>query len=419
MSFGRIVRGMGPAVVILGLVGGCTERLRKTRVQDVDSVVHYPASGGVLFSASRNPGKKVVCVAPPAQGVMNLDLDLKHDGKVNVAGYVEVETENALAVTRTLATLYEQTERTLFLQFTLYRLCEAYANGMLDEETYAEGMAREALALKRAADEAAARRDKAQEDDKTAQADKSAAQTVHEDGIKALVTAQERLTTAQSDLRKLEAVPTESAVDARPAELAAATRRLGEAKRKVNLAAADVAAAKQTLASEAWKAADRAVRRAAETAAALAAAKADADAFAASYAYASKLAGDALTAEDALKADALNRDVPAHEVRSRLSRRNYERMFERVLTTAETLGKQQVEIARAEAEKAKSEAEASKAKAEEAKAKAGEESKRVQAKLDALQGELVEAAVRRAGACGEKCGSASGGADRQPETVKK
>lgn len=382
-----------PLCLALGFTGACSETLADLKVKDVDSVVHYPATGGVIISASRDPGSKAICVAPPAQGAVNVDLSVKHDGKVNVLKYVEVETQNAVNLTKTLAKLYEQNERTLFLQFSLYRLCEAYANGMLDEETYAEAMARESLALKRAAAEADVRLSQATAIEVQASAAKSLILATYEAGLKKLPEAEGRLETLKAGTAPPKVSTTGN------------TGKVQDGSRQGTIEAAEKAVedAKKYLASEDWKNVKKTIQAAEDAAKGLLVAKAEAEASKASADYATKLAGDALVQESAILTDAKDRKLDVHSARKQLSRRNYERLFERVLSTAETLAKQQVEIARAEAEKAKIEAEAEKAKAEAEKAKTSDETKKIAAKLEELQGDLVKAAIHRVSGCGDKC----------------
>lgn len=379
----------------LALAGGCGDRLGRIRVKDADTVVSYPATGGVVISASRAPDRKAICVAPPAQGAMNIDLNIKHDGKVNVLKYVEVETQNALGLTKNLASLYEQNERTLFLQFSLYRLCEAYANGMLDEETYGEAMARESLQLKRAAAEAETLLAEATAVEAQASLAKAAVQPTYEAGLKKLAKAEEQLETAKAGAAPGRVTTAGKAVKAQDGS---GQEVLEDAKKAVE-------DAKKYLATDEWKSVQKKMQDAADAAKALAQARAKAEGARASSKYAVELANDALMQQTALLADAMDRDGDLNAARQRMSRRNYERLFERVLTTAETLAKQQVEIAKAEAEKAKIEAEAQKAKADAEKAKNSDEAKKLSEKFEELQDALVKAAVHRASGCGDKCES--------------
>lgn len=384
--------------LLLG-VSACSEGLSRIRVRAVDSVVHYPATGGVVVSTSRKPDAKAICVAPPAQGALNVELNIKHDGKVDVLKYVEVETQNALDLSKSLAKLYDQNERTLFLQFSLYRLCEAYANGMLDEETFAETMAFEAAKLSQAAAEAATRLTEATEEQQRAEEERKKHQQTFDDGKAALEAAEVALATAKED--------PEPASRSRP-EKPENTIRLEQ----------EVEKAKKRLADPDWQQAASAVRKAEIAAAKVEAAKSEKKSLETSFKYVSNLAAQAQSQENIF----IGKKEDAFERRQRLSRKNYAILFREVLKTAETLSTQQVEIARAEAEKAKAEAEkakqaAEKAKAEAEKAKAGEELKKTEAKFEALQDKLVDAAVSRVGGCSDKCQTPEAGTGE--ETSKK
>lgn len=117
-------------LLILGLGSACTPGLQTLEVKNGNSIVHYPGDGGVVISNVRYEGK-TICVAPPAQGVRLTRTTVNQRGKVDVAGYVGVDMGLDVDTVETLARLYEQNERTLFLQYSLYRLCEAYMNGIL------------------------------------------------------------------------------------------------------------------------------------------------------------------------------------------------------------------------------------------------------------------------------------------------
>lgn len=404
----RLRHGSLISLILLSLllaVSGCRKSLAVVNVKDVDSVVHYPATGGVVVSASRNPDAKAICVAPPAQGAMNVEFNLKHDGKVNVFKYVEVETQNALALSKSLAKLYEQNERTLFLQFSLYRLCEAYANGMLDEETYAETMTLEAARLRQAADEADVRVSRAKEAQERAEGAKAAQVQIYQDGLTAVSAAEKALETARKGLTHASEGTTRPRAEK-------AEDIVKEAERKVE-------EAKQRLASPQWKQAEGAVQAARDAASAVAIAESEKKSLEGSFEYVSGLASAAQKQETEL----LSKSGNKAELRKHLSRKNYGILFREVLKTAETLSKQQVEIAKAEAEKAKIEAEAEKAKqaaekakAEAEKAKASEEAKEAAAKLEALQDKLVDAAVSRVNGCSDKCQSTEAGKAEGTET---
>jgi hypothetical protein len=102
-----------------------------TPIKNPDSVIHYPGDGGVVISSSSYDFRKVVCVAPPAQSALlrqsktSAGIDIGVAEVVTIGAQVDHETAEALA------RIYEQSERSLFLQYSLYRLCEAYMNNML------------------------------------------------------------------------------------------------------------------------------------------------------------------------------------------------------------------------------------------------------------------------------------------------
>ena len=110
-------------------------------ISDVNSIAHYPGSGGVVISNNKHNKDKIVCVAPPAQSAeqeaLKSLLGLKASGTAGTntgAGESkaggEVDFNRTTEAVITVAKLYEQTERSLLLQYSLYRLCEAHLNGM-------------------------------------------------------------------------------------------------------------------------------------------------------------------------------------------------------------------------------------------------------------------------------------------------
>ena len=72
-----------------------------------------------------------ICIGPPAQSAMARQTNVAGEGEIDLAK-VAAEASFDVAVIDSLGRLYEQNERTLFLQYSLYRLCEAYMNEMLD-----------------------------------------------------------------------------------------------------------------------------------------------------------------------------------------------------------------------------------------------------------------------------------------------
>lgn len=132
----------------LSLASGCQAWRYKpvNRIADKDSIVHYPGDGGVVISSSWS-ASKTICVAPPAQGVVLQQTKGSGGVKANVADYVEVDVGVNVETLQALGQLYQQSERSLFLQYSLYRLCEAYMNNMLSRATVKQVLQRESDVL--------------------------------------------------------------------------------------------------------------------------------------------------------------------------------------------------------------------------------------------------------------------------------
>lgn len=120
-------------VFVNGVAASEADTTGKRTAENAVSVARYKGDGGVAIMVDPDAGLNL-CVAPPAQSAIALAKALEHKGKVNAMGKVEVEQDWSYQTTETIAKLYEQSERSLFLQFALYRLCEAYANGMLNND---------------------------------------------------------------------------------------------------------------------------------------------------------------------------------------------------------------------------------------------------------------------------------------------
>ncbi|WP_426747637.1 hypothetical protein VZQ01_09655 [Myxococcus faecalis] len=126
---------------------GGTQGISIREIKSENSVAHYPGEGGVVISSSREAKGnylKSICVAPPAQAAQAAafkaiaEIAAGADSNVATPAGVGVEAAASLSATRgyeattSISQLFAQNERTLLLQYSLYRLCEAYMNGMFD-----------------------------------------------------------------------------------------------------------------------------------------------------------------------------------------------------------------------------------------------------------------------------------------------
>lgn len=146
------------ALVICSAVSACSWHTGPVRrVNYADSIIHYPGDGGVVISSGRLSPKSI-CVAPPAQGALLRTTDTSAGAKVDVIDVVGVGVQIDHSAAEALARMYEQNERSLFLQYSLYRLCEAYMNGMLTPSSGIEILKLEQAKLVAAADAATAKR---------------------------------------------------------------------------------------------------------------------------------------------------------------------------------------------------------------------------------------------------------------------
>lgn len=104
----------------------------------VNNIAHYPGTGGVIISNGRdkdNAYVKDVCVAPPAQAAQEITLKILSTlaAQASTKGVdANLTASRNYDLTTSISKLYEQNERTLLLQYSLYRLCEAHMNGMFD-----------------------------------------------------------------------------------------------------------------------------------------------------------------------------------------------------------------------------------------------------------------------------------------------
>lgn len=385
MSGCRIKWMMMSIVLVIG--AGCAASQKSRRIKAANSVTPYPGEGGAVISNLRYASLdeiKTVCVAPPAQAGANVNIVVKHRGKVNVLGYAEVESDNSVEYARTLMKLHENNERTLFLQFSLYRLCEAYMNGMLEEETYAEilerrvvdakeqqriksSLAQQAITagdaipspetLPQQLKEAKGRREAAQERDQLFEYfAKKGVGSVEELRVSAKAwTPDEQAKKAIVLDRDGKALG--KSVTALDKEIA----DLGEKQQIVN-AAVQARAATQSITKE--------------------------------IDYLVAVATDARTEENKVRKQMEDMTPEARDrAWQRLSRKNYMRLFSQIMETAEHLAQTQAEIARADAERAKAEAE--KAKIDAAKAAGNDALKKAEEELKQLKGQLIDATVKR------------------------
>lgn len=377
-------------VLVLAFAGGCGTVQKSRRIKYADSVTPYPGDGGAVISNLRYAKAdevKTICVAPPPQAGANVNTVVKHKGKVNVLEYVEVESDNSVEYARTLMKLHENNERTLFLQFSLYRLCEAYMNGMLDRETYAEVLERRASEamehqrVKSTAAQSAITAAAASPATDTLTRPLDAAKARHEAALKrdqlfvhfsskGIGSIEElKITTkleAADQAKKAVVLELDTKAEGKPVATIAA--EIGQIQGRQQQAQQAISAGKQAEAE--LKAIDKEVT------------------------YLVDLAKDARTVENKLRADLEGKTADERErgLQS-LTRKNYMSLFGQIMQTAENLAQTQVELARAEAEKAKAEAE--KAKADAAKAASNDASKKLEEELKQLKGLLIEATVKR------------------------
>jgi len=97
-------------------------------------VAHYKGDGGAVIGALDAKTRiHRICVAPAAQSALTLSSKTSASGDATVKGAgefgVKLDQESAEAITK----MFEHTERSLFLQYALYRLCEASANDMFGD----------------------------------------------------------------------------------------------------------------------------------------------------------------------------------------------------------------------------------------------------------------------------------------------
>jgi hypothetical protein len=386
----------------------------------VDSVAHYPADGGVIISTSRDPDKGI-CVAPPAQGAVTINFSVSGKGKRSAAvEYQKIkvskasEAEFAASLAESLTKLYEQNEQTLFLQHSLYRLCEAYVNGLFDATPYSEWLYREASAAQREITE------------ETAEA---ARLTAAQGRVKDLTGVLEAAKADLEEKRKREEVLADQVADAQD-------RLLSPSAKPVDPAPARVAERALRRASEGRTAAQAEMERLSRELEKAKASVGTAEMAAGNKKRLEKLASALQSAADkaasnekamldeAVKPGAcvvrepkLSRagrpleeyervTLPPLECRAaylrQVSRTSYLSAVDSVFDAATDLSRIDVDRQRAIADLAKAEAE--KAKAELAKSKADETATKNAEIVESLESGAIEAARKALLGCGESCG---------------
>lgn len=388
-------------------------------IKDIDSVVHYPADGGVILSTSRDANKGV-CVAPPAQGAVTINFSVSGKGKRAVAAKYQgveasqtTEGEFAASLAESLTKLYEQNEQTLFLQHSLYRLCEAYVNGLFDATPYSEWLRRENASTVRALTEETTLAASASEHESRITELGSHLKEKRDASRKARERASElseKLADAQNKILALDGRP----IDLGP--LRAMQRMLATESETLSAADTDIERIVKEIATS--QGALARANRATENAKALKILADELDTAADQAAEDEAAVLDRVKVRGAcnVREPVINWRgtvtryttviLPELECRAaylrQVSRTSYMAAVEKVLIAATELSRIDVDRHRAEAELAKAEAE--KAKAELAKAKADESAKKNADLVESLKTGAIEAAQKALSGCGEKCG---------------
>lgn len=116
------------AALALGLIG-CAPVLKKKNF-GTNQIAYYTAEGGSVVRSEDG-----MCVVPPAAGVRQISAD----SAVEISGgdgNIDVGLKGSNDLVHEVTKLYDQDQNVLFLQFALYRLCEAQLNGHLSEDQY-------------------------------------------------------------------------------------------------------------------------------------------------------------------------------------------------------------------------------------------------------------------------------------------
>ncbi len=120
--------------LVVGWSSGCARRLKTENIGN-GQLGYYTAEGGVIVAMGPKedmdgvPSLKNVCLFPPAQAIRLVSGE--GEGKVAAK---DVKVGGSGKVNQTVQLNYSQTTSTLFLQMTMYRLCEANANGYFGED---------------------------------------------------------------------------------------------------------------------------------------------------------------------------------------------------------------------------------------------------------------------------------------------
>ncbi len=126
---------------LIALLAGCAAAPVHVRgVRNSNSVAHVQGAGNAVLSTSDDRTDKFtkrICIMPPAQAGLNVQVSTTGKGAVSYSG-IEASAEISRGVELATSKLFENNEQTLFVQHTLYRLCEAHANGMLEGVTLKE-----------------------------------------------------------------------------------------------------------------------------------------------------------------------------------------------------------------------------------------------------------------------------------------
>lgn len=126
MDYRRVSFGCFVAfVVLLSACGPSTKLSGWDTSRAGTPVVHYPGDGGVIIISEAGQGSgRFTCVAPPAQAALGFSTKSSTEGAVE-AEAVKVSLSGSHESVETIVKLAEMNERSLFLQYALYRLCEA------------------------------------------------------------------------------------------------------------------------------------------------------------------------------------------------------------------------------------------------------------------------------------------------------